>query len=88
MMGIASGYLSVLVLALYIQDAKTAQLYRHPEVIWLVCPVLLFWISRAWLIANRGWMHDDPIVFALKDRVSLVLCCFLAAIFGAARLVL
>jgi 4-hydroxybenzoate polyprenyltransferase len=86
MMGIVSGYLSVLVLAFYIQDARTAQLYRHPEVIWLVCPLLLFWISRAWMIANRGWMHDDPIVFALKDRVSLVLCCFLAAIFGAARL--
>jgi hypothetical protein len=84
-MGIASGYLSVLVLALYIQDGKTAQMYRHPEVIWLVCPLLLFWISRAWLIANRGWMHDDPIVFALKDRASLVLCVFLTAIFGAAR---
>jgi 4-hydroxybenzoate polyprenyltransferase len=86
MMGIVSGYLSVLVLALYIQDARTAQMYRHPEVIWLVCPLLLFWISRTWLIANRGWMHDDPIVFALKDRVSLVLCFFLAVIFGAARL--
>jgi len=85
MMGIVSGYLSVLVLAFFIQDPRTARMYRHPEVIWLVCPLLLFWISRAWMIANRGWMHDDPIVFALKDRPSLVLGVFLLIIFAAAR---
>ncbi len=69
-MGVAAGYIAILVLALYVNDSPTTQLYRSPRLIWLACPVLLFWISRAWLIAHRGDMHDDPIVFALKDPVS------------------
>ena len=69
-LGGSAGFISVLVLALYIQDGRTVHLYATPQVIWLICPVLLFWISRAWLIAHRGLMDDDPIVFALKDKVS------------------
>lgn len=80
-LGAASGYLSVLVLALYIQEGSTAVLYRNPQVIWLACPLLLFWISRAWLLAHRGQVHDDPVVFALKDRVSLLLGALFVAIF-------
>jgi len=79
-LGAVAGYISVLVLALYIQSPLTAQLYAHPEVIWLACPLLLYWISRTWLITHRGEMNDDPIVFALKDRTSwLVGGCFVAA---------
>jgi 4-hydroxybenzoate polyprenyltransferase/phosphoserine phosphatase len=63
-LGAASGYLSVMVLALYIQDAKTTALYQFPELIWLACPLLLFWISRTWLLTHRGQMHDDPVLFA------------------------
>jgi len=70
-LGAASGYISVLVLALYIQDIASAELYRSPQVIWLACPLLLFWVSRIWLLAHRGQMHDDPVVFAIRDRVSL-----------------
>jgi 4-hydroxybenzoate polyprenyltransferase len=54
-------------------------LYRHPQYIWFACPVMLYWISRTWVIAQRGEMHDDPIVFAAKDRTSMVvvaLCAF------------
>lgn len=84
-MGAGAGYLSVLVLALYIQDAHTSELYAAPQAIWLACPILLFWISRAWLIAHRGQMHDDPIVFAIKDRVSWIVGgCFLG-VFGLAK---
>lgn len=81
--GSSSGYLSVLVLALYIQGSDAAQLYQTPRVIWLACPLMLFWISRAWLIAHRGLMHDDPIVFAIKDRISWFTGAGLAAIFAA-----
>lgn len=78
-LGAGAGYIAVLVLALYIQDSHTAELYRNPHLIWLACPLLLYWISRAWLITHRGQMHDDPIVFALKDRVSWVVgACFIA----------
>ena len=72
-MGSASGYLSVLVLALYINSKEVTILYRHPEVLWLLGPCLLYWITRVWLIAHRGQMHDDPIVFAIKDKASYVL---------------
>jgi 4-hydroxybenzoate polyprenyltransferase len=77
-LGSASGYLAVLVLALYIQDKNTAMLYRHPQLIWLGCPLLLYWISRMWIIAHRGLMHDDPIVFAARDKISLAV----AVLFG------
>lgn len=68
--GMASGYLAVLVLALYIHSPDIENQYARPEVIWLVCILLLYWVSRMWLIANRGLMYDDPLIFALKDYVS------------------
>lgn len=72
-MGGASGYLSVLVLALYINSEQVVALYRRPVLIWLVCPLLLFWISRMWLLAHRGQIHDDPIVATVRDPASYVL---------------
>jgi 4-hydroxybenzoate polyprenyltransferase len=84
-MGSSAGYTAVLVLALYIQDSHTANLYPTPMYIWMACPLLLFWISRAWLIAHRGHMHDDPIIFALKDRVSWAVAALFAAGFVLAR---
>lgn len=86
-LGTSAGYIAVLVLALYIQDARTAELYSSPRFIWLACPLLLFWISRAWIIAHRGQMHDDPIVFALKDRVSWLVGICLVVLFLMAGLV-
>jgi len=83
-LGSASGYLSVLVLAMYIQDPNTAHLYRHPQLIWLACPLLLYWISRTWILAHRGHMHDDPIIFAVRDRVSLVVIGLCGLVFWAA----
>jgi 4-hydroxybenzoate polyprenyltransferase/phosphoserine phosphatase len=83
-LGTAAGYLAVLVLALYIQDARTAGMYRHPQVIWLACPLLLYWVSRTWIIAHRGLMHDDPIVFAARDRVSLAVVALCGLVFWAA----
>lgn len=71
-LGIASGYCSVLVLALYINSDQSPRLYTHPQLLWLICPLLMYWISRVWVLSNRGKMHDDPIIFALKDRISLV----------------
>jgi 4-hydroxybenzoate polyprenyltransferase len=72
-MGTASGYLCVLVLALYINSPIVESLYRHPQVIWFLCVLLLYWISRVWLITHRGEMHDDPVVFAMRDKTSLAI---------------
>jgi 4-hydroxybenzoate polyprenyltransferase/phosphoserine phosphatase len=72
-MGVASGFLAVLVLALYINSDKAQVLYGHYQLMWFLCPLLLYWIGRVWLIAHRGQMPDDPLVFAMNDRTNLIL---------------
>lgn len=79
-LGATSGYISVLVAALYINTDRVAALYREPALLWLVCPLLLYWVSRVWLLAHRGEMHDDPVVFAVRDRVSYVVGALMAAV--------
>lgn len=69
--GIASGYAAVLVLALYLNSQEVLELYATPELVWAAVPVLLFWVSWMWLQAHRGLMHDDPLIYAVKDRASL-----------------
>lgn len=71
-LGAASGYISVLVLALYVNSDKVRLLYSHPTLLLLICPLMLYWISRVWLVAHRGEMRDDPVAFALRDRASYV----------------
>jgi 4-hydroxybenzoate polyprenyltransferase len=70
MFGTVSGYLSVLVLALYVSSVDVQRLYDSPGYLWLICPLVLYWLSRVWLLAHRGEFHDDPIVFAIRDKVS------------------
>lgn len=82
--GTAAGYLSVLVLALYINSPDIESLYRHPKYIWGLCVLMLYWISRVWMKAHRGAMHDDPVVFALRDRVSLAVGLLAAITVGLA----
>lgn len=72
MLGIVAGYAAVLVLALYLNSADVLRLYLLPEWIWGCVPVMLFWVSWVWLQAHRGQMHDDPLVFAVKDKASLI----------------
>ena len=71
-LGVSAGFVSVLVLALYIDSTASEQLYLLPEMVWGAVAIMLFWISWIWLKANRGEMHDDPVVFAVTDKVSLV----------------
>jgi len=68
--GVAAGYCTVVVLAFYINSGDSLVLYHHRKPLWLVCPLLLFWVSRIWLLTTRGKMPDDPVVFALRDRSS------------------
>lgn len=71
-MGTAAGYLSVLVLALFIDAPSTAGRYANPRLLWLLCPLLLYWVSRLWVKTARGEMPDDPIIYAATDRASWV----------------
>jgi len=69
-LGVTAGYASAVVLALYLNSETVLELYARPEAVWGAVPVLIFWISWIWMQAHRGHMHDDPVVFAVKDRAS------------------
>lgn len=76
--GASNGYLAVLVFALYINSEAVTQLYQSPFLLWLVCPLLLYWITRVWFLAHRQQMLDDPVEFALTDHTSwFVLSCIM-----------
>ena len=85
-LGISAGYASILLLALYLNSETVISLYATPEIIWLAVPLMLFWVSWMWMKAHRGEMHDDPIVFAIKDKTSLAILLLLAIIFTVASL--
>jgi 4-hydroxybenzoate polyprenyltransferase len=81
----ASGFNAVTVFALYISSDTVRQLYRHPIALWLICPILMYWLGRALMMAHRRLIDDDPILFALKDWNSLAALCLIGAILiGAA----
>lgn len=85
MIGISAGYVSVLVMSLYANSPAVAELYVHPEALWGVCAVLLYWITRTVMVAHRGHMHDDPVVYAAKDRISqMCLLIILGFVVGGA----
>jgi 4-hydroxybenzoate polyprenyltransferase len=71
--GTSSGYASVVVLTMYISQDSSPQMYHHPARLWLLAPVLLLWLSRVWLLASRGEMHEDPVVYAITDERSWLL---------------
>ena len=71
-MGVASSFVSVLVIAMYINSEDVILLYRHPQTLWVICPVVLYWLMRMWIKSNRGELHDDPVEFSIKDPVSLL----------------
>lgn len=71
--GAAAGNGAIVVLAFYLNSPDVKEHYRNPAVLWLLCPLLMYWIGRMWVKAGRGEMNDDPIVYSVKDRASLVI---------------
>jgi 4-hydroxybenzoate polyprenyltransferase len=76
----ASGFNAITIFALYASSPAVKGLYRHPELLWLVCPILMYWLSRMVILAHRRVVDDDPIVFALRDRNSRVCAACMVAI--------
>ncbi len=76
----AAGTGAVLVFALYVSSPKVAPLYRHPDWLWLICPLLLYWLSRVQLLSSRGELHDDPVIFAITDRMSWLTVAAIVAV--------
>ena len=82
----ASGCTCALIMALYVDSAAVKELYRHPELIWLVCPIILYQMARIWFLARRGHMPDDPLVFMIRDWRSQVTGAIVLVIMVAATL--
>jgi len=78
--GTMSGIGAVVVFSLYINGDEIMHLYQHPARMWLVVPLLLLWIFRVWLLASRGELDEDPVIFAVTDRMSLLICAMIAVI--------
>jgi 4-hydroxybenzoate polyprenyltransferase len=83
-LGISSGMLAVLVLALYIHSNEITALYRRPETLWLLCPLIGYWMGRLWLLASRGRMNEDPVVFAFRDGTTYLVGAAVLAVIAAA----
>jgi len=81
--GIATGTVSVLVLALFVDSPSAISHYPHPERLWLMCPAIWFWLGRLWLETGRGHMHHDPVVFSLRDPPSWCALGVVATAFAA-----
>ncbi|MBB4375111.1 4-hydroxybenzoate polyprenyltransferase/thiol-disulfide isomerase/thioredoxin [Bradyrhizobium sp. cir1] len=76
----ATGSNAVTIFALYVASADVQTLYRHPRVLWLICPILLYWMARNLMMAHRRLMDDDPIVFALRDHISAIAIVSIVAV--------
>lgn len=85
-MGIASGFVAVMLLALYVDSQIGNVMYPHVELLWLILPVALFWIMRLWLKISRMEIHDDPLLFAITDRTSWIVALAIACIAALAAL--
>ncbi|MDP5132709.1 MAG: UbiA family prenyltransferase [Paraglaciecola sp.] len=78
--GSSSSFLSVLIFCFYVNNNVISDQYQTPTVLWLILPALTYWLMRMWIKTNRGEMHDDPIVFSLKDKGSLITIGFMGMI--------
>jgi 4-hydroxybenzoate polyprenyltransferase len=83
--GSSSGYAAVLVLALFIDSAMVREQYRHPEIIWFICPLVLYWINKLWLNSVRKQIKDDPVVWAMRNRVSRLIAVLSVALLLTAK---
>lgn len=79
-MGLTSGFISVLVIGLYVSGEKVVRMYATPEFLWFICPVMFYWITRIWFMARRGEIPDDPVLFAVTDRASYVAGALIVAV--------
>lgn len=78
--GAACSVASALVYCLYITSDEVTRLYDRPDLLWLGLPIFLYWLGRVWLLAHRGDVHEDPVLFALRDRNSFVVGAAMAAV--------
>ena len=84
--GSAAGYTSVMVLAFYINSKEVVTLYPDPQWLWGICVLLLYWLNRSWLLAHRGELHDDPVVYAVMDHGSRAILLLVSGLLALATM--
>lgn len=84
-LGVGTGCISAVVLSLYVTSRDVTILYRHPAILWLITPLLLYWIARVWLATFRGDLREDPLLFALRDASSYGVVCAILVVMAAAK---
>jgi 4-hydroxybenzoate polyprenyltransferase len=84
-MGVSCGMGAILVLALYVNSPDVTRMYAQPILLWLIVPLLLYWVSRIWMKTHRGQMHDDPVVFAARDRTSMAVALLVMVVMAMAQ---
>jgi len=78
--GTSAAYAAVVVFSFYISSLVGSKLYLHPQRLWLITPLMIFWLSRVWLLASRGELDEDPVIFAVTDKLSLLIGAAVATI--------
>jgi len=78
--GMSLGFMSVFILGQYINSPLVTRYYSNPETLWLLFPLLVYWLGRLWILANRGEVNEDPLMFAIKDKTSLLVAAVSAVI--------
>jgi 4-hydroxybenzoate polyprenyltransferase len=86
-LGISNSTAAVVVLAFYVSSPEVKMLYREPALLWSICLIMLYWGNRIWIGAKRGKINEDPVVFALKDKVSRYVFAAILVVVLAARLI-
>jgi 4-hydroxybenzoate polyprenyltransferase len=84
--GVVAGMLAGLITVLYVESENVRKLYHHPQVLWFLCPLLLQWVARNWILASRGQITEDPVLFVLKERATWITTAVGAALMLAASL--
>lgn len=84
--GVVSGMLAGLITVLYVESENVRKLYHHPQVLWFLCPLLLQWVARNWILASRGQITEDPVLFVLKERATWITTAVGAALMLAASI--
>jgi 4-hydroxybenzoate polyprenyltransferase len=85
-LGVGSSFSAVVILSLYVHSQEVRALYLSPEYLFLLCPIVLYWLSRTWLLAHRGELREDPVTLAMRDRVSYAVALASAAVISASMI--
>src|SRR5229473_2148949 len=82
-LGVGSSFSAVVIFSLYVHSPDVRLLYSSPEFLFLLCPIVLYWLSRNWLLAHRGELKEDPVTLAIRDPVSYGVALASAAVIAA-----